>query len=195
MIRLFKYNKDTLSYEKITTKQYIKTTASLLGVCVVLFFVGKFTGTNSYITNKIFHKTEVTDTLLVHDEPFSEEALIETIKNTNLKFPYIVLAQAKMESGNYTSQLFHSNHNLLGMRKARRRITTAEKEKNCYAWYRDFKDCIHDYGMWQATIMCDVTTEEQYFQKLGERYAEDVDYVSKLKDLINKQKLKNIFEE
>ena len=43
--------------------------------------------------------------------------------------------------------------------------------------------------------MCSVTTEEGYFARLGERYAEDPQYVIKLKNIIQKQKLKLLFEE
>ena len=84
---------------------------------------------------------------------------------------------------------------MYGMRKAHQRITAAEREKNTYAWYRDWKDCLYDYAMYQATVMCNITSEEQYFSKLGERYAEDAGYVNKLKNIILKENLRDIFEE
>jgi len=195
MIGLFKFNKETLNYERIKPRQYVKVSTSFLVVCVVLFTIGWMTGTNKYIINKLIHKTEVTDTLVVHDEPFTEEALIETIKNCNLHYPYIVLAQAKLESDHFRSAIFRQNHNMFGMRKAHQRITAAEREKNTYAYYRDWKDGLYDYAMYQATVLCDINSESQYFAKLGERYAEDTSYVSKLKAIIEKERLKDIFEE
>jgi flagellum-specific peptidoglycan hydrolase FlgJ len=132
---------------------------------------------------------------MVHTEKFSEGALVELLMDCNVKYPYIVLAQAKLESGNFTSKIFKQNNNMFGMRKARRRITSSQSEKNTYAYYRDWVDCVYDYAMYQSNVMCDVTSENQYFDKLSARYAEDSTYVSKLKDIIDREKLKTIFEE
>ena len=40
------------------------------------------------------------------EKEFSEEKLIEKIHRLNFKFPHIVLAQAKLESGNFKSAIF-----------------------------------------------------------------------------------------
>ena len=84
---------------------------------------------------------------------------------------------------------------MFGMRKARQRVTTAQGEKNEYAYYRDWIDCVYDYAMWSACVTSGLSTEIEYFNKLSERYAEDSSYVLKLKDIINKEKLKNLFED
>lgn len=130
-----------------------------------------------------------------HSIPFSEESLIELLKDTNIKYPYIVLAQAKMESGNYTSNIFKENNNLFGMKCAKIRITTSLGTKNGHAYYRDWVDCVYDYAMFQSAIMCEVQTESEYFDKLRDRYAEDSTYVSSLINMINKQDLKKYFKE
>ena len=113
----------------------------------------------------------------------------------NIKYPHIVLAQAKQESGHFTSRIFKQNHNMFGMRKARQRITSAQDEKNTYAFYRDWMDCVYDMGMYQSSVMCNVSNENEYFAKLGARYAEDPMYITRLKNIIEKEKLKTIFEE
>jgi hypothetical protein len=76
------------------------------------------------------------------------------------------------------------------MRKARQRITSAQSEKSGYAYFRDWVDGVYDYCMWQNSVLCNVTNEDEYFAKLSSRYAEDSTYVSKLKDIIKKEKLK-----
>ena len=81
------------------------------------------------------------------------------------------------------------------MKLARQRITTAIGEKNGHAYYRDWVDGLYDYGMWQSSMMCNITNETEYFTKLDERYAEDTTYINKLKNIIEKNKLKNIFED
>jgi len=195
MKKIFKYNPDSVSFELIQSKTYIKVGAYILGAFIFLFLMGWITGTNKYIINKINHKTEITDTLYIKIEPFSEELLIETLKNCNIKYPYIVLAQAKLESAYFTSKIFRQNHNMFGMRKARQRITSAESEKSTYAYYRDWKDCLYDYAMYQSAVMCNITNADEYYTKLGERYAEDPEYVGKLKSIVNKEGLKKIFED
>ena len=133
--------------------------------------------------------------MLVHGEKFSEEALIRLLKDCHIKYPHIVLAQAKLESGDFKSKMFRNNCNLFGMKLPRQRITTALGEKSGHAYYRDWIDCVYDYCMYQSSVMCNVTNEDEYFAKLGARYAEDPGYVEKLKQVIKREKLKSIFEE
>ncbi len=167
----------------------------LIGTFIILFTLGWMSGTNHYIVNKWTNKIEVTDTFIIHGEPFSEEALVKTLKNCNIKYPHIILAQAKLESANFTSKVFKQNHNMFGMRMAKVRLTTAERENNMYAMYRDWKEGVYDMGMWQSAMVCNINNEEEYFNKLQEKYAEDTTYVSKLKNIIKKSKLRRLFED
>ena len=126
---------------------------------------------------------------------FSEESLIKMFKDCNIKYPHIVLAQAKLESGNFTSKLFKENNNMFGMRKARQRITTAQSEKGNYAYYRDYLDCVYDYAMYQTSVMCNISSEEEYMAKLAEKYAQDTTYMPALKAVIEHENLRAKFEE
>lgn len=189
MKKLFYYNKEKLVYERIHPKTYLK----YAGVLVIAFGLGWITSTNK-IVNRIINKTTV-DTLVFHTTPFSEEALIILLKESNMKYPHIILAQAKLESNNFKSAAFKRNNNMLGMKRAYQRITTAQNKKDTYAVYRDWVDCVYDVGMWQAVFACDIDSEEEYFKKLGEKYAEDPLYVPKLKNIVKKEKLKTMFED
>ena len=191
MKNLFKFNANTLTFEKVKSNVYIKIITGTIIIFSVLFTLGWLSGTNNYIINR-FHKTEIIDTSAV---PFSEENLIKLIKDCNIKYPHIVLAQAKLESGNFKSKLFKNNNNMFGMKKARQRITSSQGERNNYAYYRDWIDCVYDYAMYQSAVMCGISNEEEYFLKLSERYAEDSSYVIRVKSLIKQEKLKSIFEE
>lgn len=195
MRNIFKYNRESLSFEKVKTKAYIKIGTYLVGAFAVLFILGWFTGTNRYIINKITHKTEVTDTLLVHGEPFSEEALVELMRNSNIKYPHIVLAQAKLESGNFTSKVFKQNHNMFGMRMPKQRPTTSIGEEDGFAVYRDWQDCLYDYALYQAYTMSTVDDEMEYFSRLEEKYCTDTGYVNSVKALIKRERLKRLFDE
>lgn len=190
-MKLFKYNTKTLNLEPIKPKSWVY----ILLFLALLFFLGWISGTNKYVINKITHKNEITDTLVVHGEKFTEEKLIELLKDCNFKYPYIILAQAKLESGNFTSALFRSNNNMFGMKKPRKRATTSSSEKNGYAYYRDWIDCVYDYGFYSCCNLSEVTNEDEYYKILSERYAEDTAYIVKLKNLIAKEKLKMLFED
>ena len=194
MKNIFKYNKETLSFEKLKTKTYINIIIYSVSILSLLFTLGWLSGTNKYIVNKWTHKVEVTDTLLMCKEKFSEKALVNLLVSCNVKFPHIVLAQAKLESGNYSSKMFKVNHNLFGMKKAKQRITTALGEKNGHAYYRDWTDGVYDYAMWSQVMAHDINNEVEYFVKLQKRYAEDTTYVVVLKSIIKSENLKEMFE-
>jgi len=193
MKKVFVFNRDTLAYENVKPNTYVKIGTYVVGCFIVLFTLGWMSGTNNYVVK--YFTNEVTDTLTIHGTPFSEDGLIELLKNCHIKYPHVVFAQAKLESSNFSSRIFRQNHNMFGMRKARQRITAAQSEKDTYAYYRDWIDCVYDYAMYQGSVMCNINNEAEYFAKLGERYAEDSLYVPKLKQIIKKENLKSVFEE
>ena len=124
---------------------------------------------------------------------FSEDRLIDKLKELNVKFPYIALAQAKLETGNFTSKVFREGNNLFGMREAKQRITTAKGTENNHAYYYSWGESVLDYSFYQCRYLSNINTEEQYFQYLSQSYAENPNYVSILKDMIEKENLKARF--
>jgi hypothetical protein len=189
-MKLFRYNKETLTFDKVTVKP--KVYLAVVAVILTVYWLGWTS--NIQIINRIIHHKS-TDTVLVHGQPFSEKSLIKLLKISNMEYPHIVLAQAKIESGKYKSRIFKQNNNLFGMKKAYSRVTTTQGDKDGFAYYRDWIDCVYDMGLWQSTSMCNVSTEEQYLSKLAEIYAEDTSYVSMIKTVIEKEKLKSLFQD
>lgn len=187
MKKLFYFDKENCRYEPIKTRGYILG----VGALAMTFSLGWVSNTKTI--SRIFHKR--TDTVMVHTEKFSEGALVELLMDCNVKYPYIVLAQAKLESGNFTSKIFKQNNNMFGMKKPRRRTTTASMEKNGYAYYRDWIDCVYDYGFYSCCNLSEVNSEEEYYAVLSDRYAEDPSYIEKLRELIIREKLKKLFED
>ena len=124
---------------------------------------------------------------------FSEEALIEMLIDLNVKYPHIVLAQARIESGHYTSRIFKENHNLFGMKQANRRINTAEGTQYGHAFYQTWRESVYDYAFYQSRYLSGATTEEEYYYVIGKSYAEDPKYISKLKGEVQKKDLKSKF--
>jgi hypothetical protein len=99
-----------------------------------------------------------------------------------IQHPHIVLAQMKIESGNYGSRIARNNNNYFGMRQPSSRLTVSLGSRNGYARYRSWVYSVLDYALWQRQYAWNLT-EEQYLAKLGRTYAEDPNYVSKVKKL------------
>lgn len=112
-----------------------------------------------------------------------------------IQHPHIVLAQMKIESGNYESSIARNNNNYFGMRQPSSRLTVSLGSRNGYARYRSWAYSILDYALWQRQYAWNLT-EEQYLANLGKTYAEDPNYVSKVKKLsknLVEQNFCNIF--
>jgi hypothetical protein len=104
------------------------------------------------------------------------------IVDNEIQHPEIVLAQMKIESGNYQSGIAKKNNNYFGMRHPAQRLTVSLGQKNGYARYRNWAYSVIDYGLWQRRYAYDLT-EEEYLTKLSNTYAEDPNYVSKVKNI------------
>lgn len=190
-MKLFSYNKNSLEYNKVKVLPYM-----LLFIILILltYMYGFLEGREDKIIKLTPQEKElilinVQDTSLT----FSEEKLISLINELNIKFPHIVLAQAKVESGNYTSKIFRENHNLFGMKEARVRIHTAQGTQFNHAYYNIWRESVYDYAFYQCRYLSNINTEDEYLSYLGQSYAEATNYVSILKTMIKREKLKEKF--
>lgn len=185
-MKLYKYNPNTLEYKQIPYLYNIfKTVALIFGATLLLG--GKTPLKTEYITD-----TE--SVILVQDHnDFSEEKLIEKLKELNFKFPHIVLAQAKLETGTYSSKIFKENHNLFGMKEARVRLNLAQGTQYGHAYYNDWEDSVLDYALWYASYASKCKNEKQLYKLLDRQYAEADQYVSSLKHIVLTENLTEIF--
>ncbi len=131
----------------------------------------------------------------------SPQSLRQEIDRNELICPKEVYAQMMLESGNLESFLTRKTNNLLGMRYPFKRSTTAiglylpDKQKivygdqksllkyrsmNHYAVYRTWLDCVADYKHWQDDCF---KLKDRYLTFLGNYYAEDEQYVQKIKSI------------
>ena len=56
------------------------------------------------------------------------------IARQGIPHPAVVLAQARLETGNFTSKLCRTRHNIFGIRAGKK-----------YKYYRRWQDCVADY--------------------------------------------------
>ena len=115
-----------------------------------------------------------------------KDSVLNFIYDMRLEHPYIVYAQCIVETGNFTSTIMKENNNLFGMKLPERRATLALGVKKGHAYYRNWKESIIDYSLYQMAYMRGLT-EEEYFERLSKSYAMDEYYIKKLRQL--KQKL------
>lgn len=110
------------------------------------------------------------------------------IHASNIEHPDIVYAQAILETGYFTSQVFCENNNLFGMKLPKSRDTMATGENLNHATFSTWLSSIEDYKLWQDSFASGKTREE-YFKYLGDVYAGDDTYVKKLKQIIKQYDL------
>jgi uncharacterized FlgJ-related protein len=106
--------------------------------------------------------------------PFSTANMLKTMNKVGILFPDVVLAQARLETGNFTSKVFRENNNLFGMKLPRVRNTTAIGEQNSHATYAN----------WLQSVVKKHRTKRAYLRYLSKNYAEDKKYIHKLKQML-----------
>ena len=111
-----------------------------------------------------------------------KDSVLNFIYDMRLEHPYIVYAQCIVETGNFTSTIMKENNNLFGMKLPERRATLALGVKRGHAYYRNWKESIIDYSLYQMAYMRGLS-EEEYFEKLKQSYASDEYYIKKIRQL------------
>lgn len=129
-------------------------------------------------------KTETQkDTVVIHDtvykaktvslkssEPLSKASVKAELKRQNLKHPEIVLAQSRLETGEYTSEVCKKYNNLFGLRKG-----------NTYRKYNHWTESVTAY---KELIQSRYKGGDYYQFLLKIKYAEDPSYIVKVKNLV-----------
>jgi hypothetical protein len=187
MFKIYRINNRSLKYEDVTYK--------IIVICLVFSIIGVISV--SLIGYKkikgVEYITEETKKIIIKEKlkenEFSPERLKEYILELNIRFPHIVYAQAQLETCNFTSHIFKVNNNLFGMREAKRRPTTNKGTENGHAYFDNWKESVVDYAFYQAAYLFKLKSEDEYWDYLGQNYAEDPNYVNKLKNIIEKENL------
>jgi hypothetical protein len=187
MFKIYRINSRSLKYEEVTYK--------IIVICLLFSIIGVISGGLIVYKNinDVEYITEETKQIIIKEKlkenEFSPERLKEYILELNIRFPHIVYAQAQLETGNFTSHIFQVNNNLFGMREAKRRPTTNKGTENGHAYFDNWKESVVDYAFYQAAYLFKLKSEDEYWDYLGQNYAEDPNYVNKLKNIIEKENL------
>jgi hypothetical protein len=177
---IYKFNKNLLKYENITPKAIGIFISLTLIVTTIISFI-----TLMNVNDVKLISAETKAIILRDNDVFTREKLKNYLEQLNVKYPEIVMAQAEIESGNFTSKLFRENNNMFGMKISTSRPTTQNGEQNGYAYYNTWRESVLDYAMYSATYLNKIQTKAEYLQYLSEHYAEDTLYVRKIKKVID----------
>lgn len=187
--------------ENVILKRRFKRLKIAFGMALILLFscvVGLCTAENTKAAKTPDREEIKTDTVFVMTQRSiveelarldslssispSDSAALAFIEGSDIQHPYIVLAQMKIESGNYQSNIAKVNNNYFGMRQPAQRLTVSLGNKNGYARYRNWAYSILDYALWQRRYAWNLT-EEEYLTKLSNTYAEDPNYITKVQNI------------
>ena len=116
---------------------------------------------------------------------FSKTNLLKLLQKLNIKNYRIIYAQAVLETGHFRSKSFTQGNNLFGMKVAKSRPTTNSGEYLGHAKYNSWQESVYDYALYYSKYLSKFKTEESYFDYLKQHYAEDPNYINKLKIIMN----------
>jgi hypothetical protein len=185
---MYKYCKQSLDFKKINIYKIVTIIAGLLLLSSFTSYMVGTSGKTKYVEHD--HEKLVMVLNDQENESFTPQRLYDYIKELNIKFPDVVFAQAVLESGNFKSAIFRSNHNLFGMKEAGKRIRTCKGTEMNHAFYDNWKESVLDYAFYQASYLDDIKTQEQYLEYLDNNYAEAGNYGKHVQGVINSNPFK-----
>jgi len=146
---LYSYNKTLLEFKRIGFKKLILVLAGFTFVIgSVSYGIGRYAAfgdLSSYEKNLLL--------LNIKETPFNQDELITLMKELNIKFPHIALAQSYVETGQFNSKIFRENNNLFGMKQAKQRVNTAKGTQHNHAYYDTWEESVYDYAFYQCRYL------------------------------------------
>jgi len=140
--------------------------------------------------NVLQHLSPEEKLIILNDyDKFTTQKFKVYMEELNIPHPDIVYAQAVLETGTFTSHIFKTNNNLFGMKVATIRPTTNIGEEDGHAAFKHWRHSVVDYALYASCYLTKMNREE-YLNYLSSRYAEDPNYISKVKQIIEKEKKK-----
>lgn len=117
-------------------------------------------------------KVEEHDVSFLKAKELNDSILYLALVHYNVKHPKIVLAQAKLESGNFTSNHYKKRNNFLGLYDSKR------KE---YYKFNHWTDCIQGY---KDMVEYKLRDNENYYNFLRRiKYATSENYIRQIKQI------------
>ena len=167
-------NSDYFIRVKESTLKFTFYTYWILVGVVIGLLVSFFTPKTTVVYKEI---NKPNQTIILADiiKPYSslvDSNVYREIVSNNIYHPDIVLAQAKLETGNYKSKVCTVYNNLFGLRKP----------DGSYYKFNSWQESVKAYKDW---VQNKYTPPNDYYDFLDSiRYAEDDSYINKLRDMV-----------
>jgi len=167
---IYRFNSKTLLYDKVRIWPY------LLIVSSTLLFTSSIT-----IKHIIVEKVPI----VINNENIilTKENIDAQLTKLNIKHKEIVLRQILLETNYLRSQSCLIGNNLIGMKPAFQRNKYQSGEYLGHASYDTWQESLIDYALFQSTYCNNIKTTDEYYNFLAEFYAEDPNYINKLKNI------------
>lgn len=144
-------------------------------ILVTILFCFMFMSFNHYEVEPPRQEyVEVIDTSFLQEKELNDSILYLALLHYEVKHPKAVLAQAKLESGNYTSKHCRKGNNFLGLYNS---------SKGKYFEFSHWTDCIEGYKDMIEYKLRDGEDYYKFLKRIG--YASDPNYISKVKQIEN----------
>jgi hypothetical protein len=114
-------------------------------------------------------------------EEVNDSILYAFLVENKAWYPDILLKQAKIESGDYKSNVFKNSNNLYGMKRVGLRNSTQRGTYNGYGVYDNWCLSVLDRMLWDIFRFDNEKPSEEEYLKAMRIYAEDTDYIRKIK--------------
>jgi hypothetical protein len=129
---------------------------------------------------------------IISSPALSPEMVVASVLQENqvpVPLSALILSQAKLESGHFTSGVYTYANNPFGMRPARVRKHKACGQYNGYAAYESLSHAVEDYLLWMdaVCIPLHIDNPESFVRFLlskGYFEADETDYLRQLRQLI-----------
>lgn len=145
----------------------------LVGIVIGLL-INLFTPKTTVVYKEINRPNQtiiLADTIKPYSSLMDSNVYREIVSN-NIYHPDIVLAQAKLETGNYKSKVCTAYNNLFGLRKP----------DGSYYKFNSWKESVKAYKDWVQNKYTPPNDYYDFLDSIG--YAEDGNYTNKLKDMV-----------
>lgn len=156
----------------------------VVGIAVISYSLGNLDST------KEFKPFLIVEEQLIPEELSYEREVHKLLCLYKIQNKYIVLAQAKLESGDFTSSIFLESNNIVNMKVPGQRPTLARKSNHPYAEYSSIEHSVIDYALWQCSFARNLNEEEYYKRLVDVGFAEDTMYIHKLRPIVGQLKQK-----
>ena len=162
-----------IKFKESTLKIIFYTYWILIGTVIGLL-VNFFTPKTTVVYKEIYKPTQ---TVISADTVKSYSSLVDSnvyreIVSQKIYHPDIVLAQAKLETGNYKSKACTIYNNLFGLRKP----------DGSYYKFNSWQESVKAYKDWVQNKYTPPNDYYDFLDSIG--YAEDESYISKLRDMV-----------